>query len=152
MSMRVKNGGLMKEKPKVVYHGSQYLFDIVEPQKAIGQCEAESLVGIYAASTMEETIPFALPFRYYPDAPGGRLSRDSDGINSYLHYGSINPHGKGYVYVLPSESFELVDEWQWVSKVPVKPIEIFEISVEDYWHTISFSEEAKTIQRELYGE
>ena len=49
-------------------------------------------------------------------------------------------------------AFELVDEWQWVSKAPVKPIEVIEISVKDYWHTISFSEEAKIIQRELYGE
>ena len=142
----------MKEKPEVVYHGSQYKFDVVEPRVANGQCETESQMGIYAAATMEETIPFALPFRYYPDKPGGRLSRDTEGINSYLQYGSINPHGKGYVYVLPSDSFEQVDEWQWVSRVPVKPIKVIEISVEDYWHTISFSEEAMAIQRELYGE
>ena len=142
----------MKAKPKVVYHGSQYLFDTISPQQAHGRCEKESQMGIYAAATMEEVIPFALPFRFYPDEPGGKLSRDSDGINSYLRYGSINPHGKGYVYVLPSESFELVDEWQWVSKVPVKPTEVIEIQVNDYWHTITFSEEAKKIQRELYGE
>ena len=142
----------MKAKPKVVYHGSQYLFDTISPQQAHGRCETESQMGIYAAATMEEVIPFALPFRFYPDEPGGKLSRDSDGINSYLRYGSINPHGKGYVYVLPSESFELVDEWQWVSKVPVKPTEVIEIQVNDYWHTITFSEEAKKIQRELYGE
>ncbi len=43
------------------------------------------------------------------------------------------------------------DEWQWVSEVPVKPIEIVEISVKDYWHTIIFSDEARDIQRELYG-
>ena len=141
----------MKNKPKVVYHCSQYLYDIIIPQKANGQCEAESQIGIYTAATMEEAIPFALPFRYYPDEPGGRLSRDTDGIKSYLRYGSIDPNGKGYVYVLPSESFELVDEWQWVSKVPVKPIEVIEILVKDYWHTISFSEEAKIIQQELYG-
>ena len=142
----------MKDKPKVVFHGSQYLFDTIAPQYAHGRCETESQMGIYAAATMDEVIPFALPFRFYPDEPGGKLSRDSDGINSYLRYGTINPHGKGYVYVLPSESFELVDEWQWVSKAPVKPIEVIEISVKDYWHTISFSEEAKIIQRELYGE
>ena len=142
----------MKDKPKVVYHGSQHLFDVLIPRQAKGQCEAGSQIGIYAATTMEETIPFALPFRYYPDEPGGKLSRDSDGINSYLRYGSIDPHGKGYVYVLPAESFELVDEWQWVSKVPVKPIDVVEILVEDYWHTITFSEDAKKIQQRLYGE
>ena len=142
----------MEDRPEVVYHGSQHLFDVLIPRHAKGQCEAESQIGIYAATTMEETIPFALPFRYYPDEPGGKLSRDSDGINSYLRYGSIDPHGKGYVYVLPAESFELVDEWQWVSKVPVKPIDVVEILVEDYWHTITFSEDAKIIQQRLYGE
>lgn len=140
------------DKPKVVYHGSQYRFDVLIPRQASGQSEAESQMGIYAAATLEEVIPFALPFRCYPDQPGGRLCRDSDGIRSFLRYGSINPDGKGYVYVLPSDSFELVDEWQWVSKVPVKPIEVIEIPVRDYWHTITFSDEAKTIQRELYGE
>ncbi|MBO4292144.1 MAG: hypothetical protein J5898_09580, partial [Lachnospiraceae bacterium] len=70
---------------------------------------------------------------------------------SFLHYGSINPEGKGYVYVLPSDTFELVDQWEWLSKTEVKPIEILEISVKDYWDTITFSEEAKEIQRKLYG-
>ncbi|MBP5491190.1 MAG: GNAT family N-acetyltransferase [Lachnospiraceae bacterium] len=141
----------MKEKPKVVYHGSQYLFDVLMPRQANGQCEAEAQMGIYAAATMEEVIPFALPFRFYPDCPEGKLSFDSDGTKSFLRYGSINPNGKGYVYVLPSDSFELVDEWEWLSRTPVKPIKVIEISVKDYWHTISFSEEAKKIQRELYG-
>ena len=142
----------MKEKPKVVYHGSQYLFDVLKPRQANGQCEAEAQMGIYAAATMEEVIPFAMPFRFYPDCPEGKLSFDSDGIKSYLRYGSVNPNGKGYVYVLPSDSFELIDEWEWLSRTPVKPLQVIEVSVKDYWHTISFSEEAKRIQQELYGE
>ena len=141
----------MKEKPKLLYHGSQYLIDVLMPRQANGQCEAEARMGIYAAATMEEVIPFALPFRFYPDCPEGKLSFDSDGINSYLRYGSVNPNGKGYVYVLPSDSFELFDEWEWLSVTPVKPLRVIEISVKDYWHTITFSEEAKKIERELYG-
>ena len=35
------------KKPGVVYHGSQYLFDIVKPQQAHGTCEAEAQMGIY---------------------------------------------------------------------------------------------------------
>ena len=50
------------DKPKVVYHGSQYKFDVLMPRQANGQCEVESKMGVYAASTMEEVIPFALPF------------------------------------------------------------------------------------------
>ena len=142
----------MKQKPKYVYHGSQYRFDIVKPQQAHGICDAEAQLAIYAAATMEEVIPFALPFRWYPDSPEGRLAFDSDGIRSYLRYGSIDPEGKGYIYVLPSESFELVDNWEWISRTEVKPVEVIEIKVKDYLHTITFSEEAKKIQKELYGE
>ena len=40
----------MKEKPKVVYHGSQYLFDILMPRQANGQCEAEAQMGIYVGA------------------------------------------------------------------------------------------------------
>ena len=141
----------MSVKPKVLYHGSQYRFDVVKPRQANGQCEAEAQMGIYAAATMEEVIPFALPFRWYPDSPEGKLSYDSDGIRSFLRYGSIDPEGKGYIYVLPAETFELVDDWEWVSRTEVKPIEVIEIRVKDYWDTISFSEEATEIRRKLYG-
>ena len=142
----------MSEKPDLLYHGSQYRFDIVKPRQANGQCEAEAQMGIYAAATMEEVIPFAMPFRWYPDSPDGKLSFDSDGIRSFLRYGSIDPEGKGYIYVLPSDSFELVDGWEWVSRTEVRPIEVIEIRVKDYWDTITFSEEAERIQRKLYGD
>ena len=144
-------GLIMKDKPKVLYHGSKYFCDIVKPQQAYGTCEAESKLGIYAVATKDEAIPFALAFRWYPDEPGGKLSFNTDGIKSYLQYGSINPNGKGYIYVLPSDTFELVNEWEWVSSVEVKPIEVIEISVKDYMETITFSEEARKIQEELYG-
>ena len=86
-----------QKKPEVVYHGSQYLFDVVKPMQAHGECEAEAQTGIYAAATKEEVIPFAMPFRWYPDSPEGKLRFDSDGINSFLQYGSIDPNGKGYI-------------------------------------------------------
>ena len=76
---------------------------------------------------------------------------NTEGKNSYLEYGSIDPNGKGYIYVLPADTFELVNEWEWVSSVEVKTIERIEISVKDYMDTITFSEEAKKIQKELYG-
>ena len=141
----------MKEKPKVLYHGSKYRFDIVKPHQANGTCETESKMGIYAVATKDEAVPFALPFRWYPDEPGGKLLFNTDGKKSYLQYGSINPNGKGYIYVLPSDTFELVNEWEWVSSVEVKPIEVIEICVKDYMNTITFSEEANIIQEELYG-
>ncbi len=143
---------IAKAKPKFLYHGSQYLFDVVKPQQACGACAEESRLGIYAATTKEEVIPFALPFRFYPDSPKGKLSRDTRGIHSLLHYGSIDPDGRGYIYVLPSDTFEAIDTWQWLSTAEVKPVEVIEIRVKDYLHTIQFSEEAKEIQRKLFGD
>ena len=52
---------------------------------------------------------------------------------------------------MPADTFELVNEWEWGSSVEVKPIERIVISVKDYMNTITFSEEAKKIQKELYG-
>ena len=141
----------MKQKPQYLYHGSQSQIGVIKPMQAHGVCDAESQQAIYAAATMEEVIPFALPFRRYPDSPEGKRSFESNGINSYLRYGSIDPNGKGYIYVLPSESFELIDEWEWISRTEVKPVEVIEIKVKDYLHTITFSEEAERIQQKLYG-
>ena len=46
----------MEDRPEVVYHGSQHLFDVLIPRQAKGQCEAESQIGIYAATTMAADI------------------------------------------------------------------------------------------------
>lgn len=138
-------------KPQYLYHGSQYRFDVLKPQQAMGECEKESLKAIYAAETMKEVIPFALPIRWYPDSPEGKRSFTCDSGKTNLVYGSLNPHGVGYVYKLDSAPFEKVDEWEWVCQEDCVPLEVIEIKVEDYLHTVEFSEEAKKINRQLYG-
>ena len=42
----------------------------------------------------------------------------------------------GYVYVLPSDSFEQVDPWQWASSEPVKPVDVIRIDPNEYAHWI----------------
>lgn len=103
-------------KPAYLYHGSQYRFDTVEPRQAAGECERESRMAIYAAETVEEVIPFALPIRWYPDSPEGRRSFTCSDGRTELLYGSLNPEGKGYVYKVSSESFVKIDGWQWISE------------------------------------
>jgi hypothetical protein len=137
--------------PAYLYHGSPYLFKTLVPQQSMGGSGMESLCAVYAAETFREVIPFALPFRWHPDAPGGKLVRNCDSGISYLEYGSINPAGVGYVYKLKAEGFRKIDGWQWVSPVPVGPVEITKIKVRDYWKSIVFSEEARRICEELYG-
>ena len=141
----------MNIKPEYLYHGSQYIFDVLEPQPAHGACERESMFAIYAAETMEEVIPFALPIRWYPDAPDGKRAFECDSGKTKLIYGSLNPNGVGYIYKVKADTFQKIDQWQWVSEVACVPVEVIEIKVKDYLHTVEFSKEAEEINKELYG-
>ena len=138
-------------KPQYVYHGSQYLFDVVRPQQANGANAKESQNAIYAAETIDAVIPFALPIRWYPDDPTGRRAFSCENGKVFIEYGSLDPNGVGYIYKLRSDGFEKLDEWQWVSKVDVIPDEVICINVKDYIHTVSFSGKAKDIQKILFG-
>lgn len=67
-----------------------------------------------------------------------------------LLYGSLDPHGVGYVYKLKSDGFEKIDEWQWISGQETVPEEIIEIKVMDYMDRVIFSEEARRINDAMY--
>lgn len=137
--------------PEFLYHGSPYLLDIIKPQPANGTCPAESLTAVYAARTIREIIPFALPIRWFPDTPSGKRSFSCGNGLTQLIYGSLDPNGVGYIYKLKADSFRPLDEWQWVSEQDCIPVEVTKIDVADYWDTITFSEAAKEIETELYG-
>lgn len=141
----------MNTKPEYLYHGSQYLFKVLKPQQASGQCAAESMLAIYAAETFREVIPFALPIRWYPDSPEGKRDFVCENGHTNLLYGSLDPDGIGYIYKIKSELFYKLDNWQWVSSKECIPVEITEIKVRDYLHTVEFSEEAARIQKLLFG-
>lgn len=144
------------EKPKYLYHGSPYLFDIVKPQQARGANEQESQNAIYAGTKPEFVVPFALPIRWYPDDPSGKRAFSCEialrppQSKTFLNYGSLDPDGVGYIYKLRSDSFVKIDTWQWVSHVEVVPVEIITIKVSDHINTVVFSDEAKEIQKKLY--
>lgn len=135
----------MNEKPKYLYHGSQYKLDILIPQQAAGGRDIDSMKAIYAAGTLNEVIPFALPIRWYPDNPEGRRDFECRDGKVFLNYGSLDPNGVGYVYKVKSDSFEKIDEWQWVSVESCDPVEVIEIKVADYLDRVIFSKEAKRI-------
>ncbi|MBR5220917.1 MAG: hypothetical protein IKV66_08035 [Clostridia bacterium] len=138
-------------KPQYVYHGSQYLFDVVCPQQAHGANAYESQKAIYAAETIEEVIPFALPIRWYPDDTTGKRAFSCENGKTFLEYGSLDPNGVGYIYKLRADTFEKLDEWQWISMNEIVPDEIICIQVKDYIDSVTFSEEAKKIQNMLFG-
>lgn len=141
----------MVDKPEYLYHGSQYKLDMLLPQQAAGGRDIDSLMAIYAAGTIDEVIPFALPIRWYPDSPEGRRDFECRDGKVLLKYGSLDPGGVGYVYKVRADSFEKIDAWQWVSRERCQPVEVFEIKVADYLDRVQFSEEAEKIQQQLFG-
>ena len=139
------------EKPLFLFHGSQYQLDVLKPMQAYGECEAESKKAIYAAMSAKEVIPFALPIRWYPDNSSGQRSFSCSDGKIMIHYGSLNPDGEGYIYKVSSETFNRVDEWQWVSWEKCNANAVLSIKVKDFLNLVEFSEEAKIINNELYG-
>ncbi len=138
-------------KPQYVYHGSQYLFDVVRPKQACGANTQESQKAIYAAETIEEVVPFALPIRWFPDNPTGKRIFSCKNGKTFIEYGSLDPNGVGYIYKLKADTFDKLDEWQWISMSDVVPDEVICIRVKDYMDSVTFSEEAKEIQNMLFG-
>jgi len=137
-------------KPEYLYHGSQYFLEILIPQKAKDNSAIGSQFAIYACEHFSSVIPFALPIRWYPDNPTGKRSFSCHRDKTLIEYGSIDPNGVGYVYKINSEYFEKIDDWQWTTTKEIHPIEITKINVADYWHNISFSDEALKINKLLY--
>ena len=137
-------------KPEFVYHGSQSLFATLIPYQAKDNTEIGSQFAIYACEHFSHVIPFALPIRWYPDNPSGKRDYRCKNGTTVIEYGSLNPNGFGYVYKLSSNDFEKIDDWQWISRVEITPIEIVKIAVKDYWHTVTFSSEASRINNLLY--
>ena len=140
----------MADKPEYLYHGSQYKLDMLIPQQAAGGRDIDSMMSVYAAGTMDEVIPFALPIRWYPDSPEGKRAFECHDGKVLLKYGSLDPGGVGYVYKVRADSFEKIDEWQWVSRDSCTPVEVFEIKVADYLDRVQFSEEAEKIRLHLF--
>lgn len=141
----------MADKPEYLYHGSQYKLDMLLPQQAAGRQDIDSMMAIYAAGTIDEVIPFALPIRWYPDSPEGRRDFECRDGKVLLKYGSLDPGGMGYVYKVRADSFVKIDTWQWVSRERCQPVEVLEIKVADYLDRVLFSEEAEKIRQRLFG-
>lgn len=137
-------------KPTFLYHGSQYLLGALIPKQAKDNTDIGSQFALYACADFNSVVPFALPIRWYPDNPAGKRSFSCHKDKTLIEYGSINPDGVGYVYKINSDHFEKIDDWQWIATEEIRPIEVTKIRVEDYWHNISFSNEALEINKLLY--
>ncbi len=143
---------MRKCKPPYLYHGSQDKVDVLEPRPARGMGpDKDRLCAIYASHIREFVIPFALPKRpNHGDGYSWSVSfHSSSGLNSVeptriaIKGGQLDLSRVGYLYRVPSDTFEQLGKFQWVSYVAVKPLDCEIIHPQDYLHWIVSSDHAE---------
>ncbi len=120
-------------RPEFLYHGSRECLEILQPRQAVGfGGPADCLRAVYAVALRELAIPFALT--YVPTGPDAAFSVDTDCSppRVRLRNTRVKWDSKGYLYVLPADTFEQIDERQWVSYSPLKPVKTEVIQAVDF--------------------
>lgn len=113
----------------VLFHGSTIAdLDLVEPTPATGVGPAsDKQVGIYASHEPNYAISFALPI--LPDQDGNTswsfvFDEATTRPRITIEAGTLDLEQKGCLYMLPADSFEQIDEYQWLARSPVAPINV----------------------------
>lgn len=131
------------DKPQFLYHGSKIKTDILLPHQAFGLPEEHgSEFGIYAYSSFEMARRFALPIG---SLPNGNMQIYFDELTGeiIIKAGILNKNSFGYVYKVCSESFECLDDHQWLSQKAVQPLDATIVYTSELWDQILFEGSAK---------
>ncbi len=119
---------------KFLYHGRRFLENILKPSQTTGIGSAKnSLYAIYASQDRNFAIPFALSI--IADKSNScvwELSFEDGNPRIIIKTGKLDTSKVGYLYKVPKDAFEKIDEYQWVSYKPVKPIEYEIIDPKEY--------------------
>jgi len=133
---------MSKNKSLYLYHGSSEKVKMLLPHKSQGLFSARNRQkGVYATPNEKLAIAFALGPE--PDENNRLLwtvecgSRNK--VNIVFYYGHPSFGKKGYVYKVATEGFRKISQNQWVSKRPIKPLEIIEIAVDDYLGMVRYA-------------
>ena len=127
-----------KDKPPYLYHGSRHLVTELDPHPAHGVGpEKDRLNAVYASHVAEFATAFALPIVANEDgAYAWKMDFDPEKPEIVILTGHLDLSRKGYLYRVHSEPFEATDEFQWVSYVPVTPIDYQVIDPAEYAHWV----------------
>lgn len=131
------------EKPKFLYHGSRFKVEILKPHQAKGSPEENGTeFGIYAYEKMDMVIPFSLTINPFEN---GSIAIYVDDETSHvtISTGTLDDNAIGYIYKVPSDTFEKIDDKQWLSNVDIIPVEFSVFETIHYIDKISFTGEAK---------
>lgn len=129
-----------QKKPEFLYHGSpDGNIEEFEPRLASGTDFVEDQdKAVYATHERNYAIAFALP-KITDDGskPAWSLEYSNNGSKSLIiiRHGRVDKDGIGYVYKLPSGTFEKDEnrKMQWRSHKRVKPESKEEVRVSDYY-------------------
>lgn len=135
--------------PMFLYHGSRYRLDTIKPGEKDGEKDGEA---VYAFGAAEEAFPYALPVDGYPEEPDNEYSVTCEGGRAHIIRGVVNPDATGYIYRLPANSFTRAGEGKWASTEKISPIDCIELRVGDHFDAVTWSEQAKIRQQEIYGD
>jgi hypothetical protein len=142
------------KKNKFLYHGSRFLEEILKPNQATGIGSIKnSLCAIYASQDRNFAIPFALSIMAdKSNSCVWELSFEDGNPKIIIKSGKLDTSQIGYLYKVPIDAFEQIDEYQWVSYKSVKPIEYEIIDPNKYLNWIVKYEQRKPdkkVQRNL---
>ena len=131
------------DKPRYLYHGSRTLVMELVPSPATGVGPAkDQLCAVYASHIADFATAFALPLT--PNENGKtawKMDFDPAKPEVIILAGSLDLSGTGYLYRVPSDSFEPIDDLQWVSYDPVVPIDYEVIDPAKYAHWVRYAGE-----------
>jgi hypothetical protein len=130
-------------KPQYLYHGSRFKVETLKPQQAYGSPDENGAEhGVYAYEDKNMVIPFSLTIKPFENGSMA-VYVDDDTSHVTINVGILDDNAVGYIYKVSSESFEKLDNLQWISKDEVTPIEITVVNTKDYMHKITFTGKAK---------
>ena len=133
-------------KPEFLYYGSSERMDIIRPLADSGGRSA-----VHAFAVKEIALAYALGI--VPDTNGEQdrvmdyKFAEGKAVMIYLK-GRPNLGGKGYLYKLSSDGFTSTGGTQWVCPIPVTPLAITEINVDEYLYLCRYPTEEERRQIE----
>lgn len=128
--------GAGEDRPGYLYHGSPALLQVIEPRAARGiGAEHDRLAAVYASHQRRFAIPFALTIvRTESGGYGWSMSLEEGEPRIQILAGHLDLSRHGYLYRVPADTFEPIDERQWVSYEPVLPLDYEVVQPQDYLH------------------
>ncbi|MFN8443059.1 MAG: hypothetical protein U0175_19960 [Caldilineaceae bacterium] len=130
---------MILQKPTYLYHGSPKLLTRLEPRTARGVgVSKHRLTGIYATSSRVFATAFALPI--LPNEQGQlawKLDWQGEQPCITIKAGLLDETGIGYIYQVAADSFEPLDELQWISYEAIEMLGYEVIHAKAYLHWIA---------------